>query len=210
MSRVLIADDHVFVRAGIRQFLEEEPSITELGEAASGSETLDKLRSGSWQLVILDIHMPDRSGLDILKQIRISYPSTNVLMMSGLPERQYALSVLKAGACGYLAKGSPPEELLKAVRDVLRGRRYVSDAVGELLLDDMHHDHELPAHGRLSEREFQIFCKLAAGRTVSEIAEELFLSVKTISTYRTRVLEKMSFSSNAELTMYAIRNEIIR
>ena len=210
MSRVLIADDHAVVRAGIRQFLEEEQSITEIGESASGSETLDQLRASSWDLVILDIHMPDRSGLDILKQIRISYPHTNILIMSGLPERQYALIVLKAGASGYLAKGSPPDELLKAVRDVLRGRRYVSATVGELLLDDMHHDHDQPAHSRLSEREFQIFCKLAAGRSVSDIAEELFLSVKTVSTYRTRVLEKMNLTSNAELTMYAIRNEIIR
>ncbi len=210
MSRVLIADDHAVVRAGIRQFLEEEPSITEIGESGSGNETLDQLRATNWDLVMLDIHMPDRSGLDILKQVRVSYPQTSILMMSGLPERQYALTVLKAGASGYLAKGSPPAELLRAVRDVLRGRRYVSEAVGELLLDDMHNDRDQPAHSRLSEREFQIFCKLAAGRTVSDIAEELFLSVKTISTYRTRVLEKLNFSSNAELTMYAIRNEIIR
>lgn len=212
MSRVLIADDHAVVRAGLRQFLEEERSITEIGESASGIETLEQLRAKTWDLVILDIHMPDRSGLDILKQIRTSYPHTKILIMSGLPERQYAVNVLKAGASGYLAKGSAVEEMLKAIRDVLRGRRYVSPTLGELLIADLNQDQEIdqPPHARLSEREFQIFHKLAAGRAVSEIATELCLSVKTISTYRTRVLEKMSFASNADLTIYAIRNGIIQ
>ena len=210
MSRVLIADDHAVVRAGLRQFLDEERSITEIGESASGSETLAQLRAQTWDLVILDIHMPDRSGLDILKQIRAAYPHTKILIMSGLPERQYAVNVLKAGASGYLAKGSEVEEMLKAIREVLRGRRYVSPTLGELLIADLNQELEQPLHGRLSEREFQIFHKLAAGRAVSEIASELFLSVKTVSTYRTRVLEKMSFASNADLTIYAIRNGIIQ
>jgi DNA-binding NarL/FixJ family response regulator len=133
-----------------------------------------------------------------------------ILIMSGLPERQYALSVLKAGAAGYLAKDSAPEELLKAIRAVLRGGRYVSATLGELLISDLNQDHDQPLHARLSEREFQILCKLAAGSSVSEIAAELYLSVKTVSTYRSRVLEKMSFASNADLTMYAMRNGIIQ
>ncbi len=210
MTRVLVADDHAVVRAGLRQFLEEDRSIQEIGEAATGGETLDQLRAGSWDLVILDIYMPDRSGLDILKQIQSSYPDTKVLIISGLPERQYALNAIKAGASGYLAKDSAPEELLKAVHTVLRGRRYVSPVLAELLVDDLNNDGDQPPHARLSEREFQIFCKLAAGRSVSEIAGELSLSVKTISTYRSRVLEKMSFSTNADLTLYAVRNGMIQ
>jgi len=210
MSRILIADDHAVVRAGLRQFLEEDRSVREIGEASTGTETLDQLRAKPWDLVILDIYMPDRSGLDILKQIQASYPNTKVLIISGLPERQYALNAIKAGASGYLAKDTAPEELLKAVRAVLRGRRYVSPTLAELLVDDLNQDSDQPLHTRLSEREFQIFCKLAAGRSVSEIAGELFLSVKTVSTYRSRVLEKMSFSTNADLTLYAVRNGMIQ
>lgn len=210
MSRILIADDHAVVRAGLRQFLEEDRSVREIGEASTGTETLDQLRAKPWDLVILDIYMPDRSGLDILKQIQASYPDTKVLIISGLPERQYALNAIKAGASGYLAKDTAPEELLKAVKAVLRGRRYVSPTLAELLVDDLNQDSDQPMHTRLSEREFQIFCKLAAGRSVSQIANELFLSVKTVSTYRTRVLEKMSFSTNADLTLYAVRNGMIQ
>jgi two-component system, NarL family, invasion response regulator UvrY len=210
MSRILIADDHAVVRAGLRQFLEEDRSVREIGEASTGTETLDQLRAKPWDLVILDIYMPDRSGLDILKQIQASYPNTKVLIISGLPERQYALNAIKAGASGYLAKDTAPEELLKAVKTVLRGRRYVSPTLAELLVDDLNQDSDQPLHTRLSEREFQIFCKLAAGRSVSEIAGELFLSVKTVSTYRSRVLEKMSFSTNADLTLYAVRNGMIQ
>jgi DNA-binding NarL/FixJ family response regulator len=210
MTRVLIADDHAVVRAGLRQFLDEDRSIREIGEAATGSEALDQLRARPWDIVILDIHMPERSGLDILKQVRASYPQTKVLVMSGLPERQYALSVLKAGASGYLAKDSAPEELLKAIRSVLQGRRYVSATLAEMLVSDLDREGDQPPHAQLSEREFQIFCKLAAGRAVSEIAGELCLSVKTVSTYRSRVLEKMKFSTNADLTTYALRNGIIQ
>jgi DNA-binding NarL/FixJ family response regulator len=149
---VLLADDHAMVRAGLRQFLEEDHSITEIGEAASGSETLDRLRSTHWDLVILDINMPDRSGLDILRHIRAGYPDTKVLVVSGFPERQYALNVLKAGAGGYLAKDCAPEDLLKAARAVLQGRRYVSAELAEQLLADLEHNGDQPLHGRLSER----------------------------------------------------------
>lgn len=210
MTSVLIADDHAVVRAGIRQYLEDDRTLRDIGEAATGTETLEQLRAKPWDIVILDIHMPDRSGLDILKQIRAVYPATKVLIMSGLPERQYALNVLKAGASGYLAKESAPDELLKAIRVVLQGRRYVSATLAELLVSDLNSDSDQPAHSQLSQREFQIFCKLAAGRAVSQIAEELRLSAKTVSTYRTRVLEKMGFSTNADLTTYALRNGIIQ
>jgi DNA-binding NarL/FixJ family response regulator len=210
MTRILIADDHPAVRAGLKQFLEEEPGVAEIGEAASGTATLDLLRESRWDLLILDINMPDRGGIDILKQIRVTHPNTKVLIVSGLPERQYAVNVIKAGASGFLSKESAPEELLKAARTVLQGRRYVSSALAELLVSDLDGDVDQPLHARLSEREFQIFCKLAAGKSVSEIGNELCLSVKTVSTYRSRVLEKMNFTTNADLTTYALRNGIIQ
>jgi DNA-binding NarL/FixJ family response regulator len=210
MVRVLIADDHAVVRAGLRQFLEEDPGIGEIGEASTGREALEALRAGRWDLLILDINMPDRSGLDILSHIRAAGFATRVLVMSGLPERQYALNVLRAGARGYLSKDGAPEELLKAVRAILDGRRYVSPALAEMLVSELDQDVEKPLHARLSEREFQVLCKLAAGRAVSDIAGELCLSVKTVSTYRTRVLEKMHLQTNADLTTYALRNGLIQ
>ncbi len=210
MMRILIADDHALVRAGFRQFLEEDPSIAEIGEAGSGSETLDRMREGHWDLVVLDIHMPDRSGIDILHHLRSRYPDTKVLILSGFPERQYAVNVLRAGASGYLSKEAAADDLLKAVKTVMSGRRYVSPALAELLASDLGGDSEQPIHARLSTREFQILCKLAAGRSVSEIGKELCLSVKTVSTYRTRILDKMSFSTNADLTSYALRNGLIQ
>lgn len=209
MATVLIADDHPIVRAGLRQLLKEESSITEIGEAATGNEALDCIRSGHWDLVLLDIKMPDRSGLDILRQVRASHPETKVLVLSGFPERQYAMNVLKAGASGYLPKEAAPEELLAAMRAVLKGRRYVSGQMADMLVSDLHDDSDQPLHRRLSEREFQIFCKLATGQAVSSIGHELCLSVKTVSTYRSRILEKMNLLSNADITIYALKNEII-
>ena len=212
MSRILIADDHAVVRAGYRQFLEADPSITEIGEASSGSEALDALRRAEWDLLLMDIHMPDRSGLDILKHVTTGYPDVRVLIMSGLPEEQYARNVLRAGASGYLSKGGSPEEFMRAIRIVLNGRRYVSATLAESMAADLENsrDTSQPLHTALSAREFQIFCKLASGATVSHIADELSLSVKTISTYRSRILEKMSFTSNADMTSYAMRNGLIQ
>jgi len=210
VASVLIADDHAVVRAGLKQFLDEDSAVVEVGEAASGRETLDQLRAKDWDLVLLDINMPDRSGIDVLRHIRSGYPRVRVLVLSGLPERQYALNVLRAGASGYLAKDAAAEELLKAVHTVLNGRRYVSASLAELLVEDLDSDRDKPLHDSLSTREFQIFCKLAAGRGVSDIANELSLSVKTVSTYRTRILEKMKFTNNADLTSYALRSGIIQ
>jgi two-component system invasion response regulator UvrY len=212
MSRILIADDHAVVRAGYKQFLEVDPSISEVGEASTGNETLALLRRKEWDLLMMDIHMPDRSGLDILKHVKSGYPDVRVLIVSGLPEEQYARNVLRAGANGYLSKGSSPEELLKAVRTVLVGRRYVSATLAEAMAADLENprDHGQPLHNSLSTREFQIFCKLAAGAAVGNIGQELSLSAKTVSTYRSRILEKMGFSSNAEITGYALRNGLIQ
>jgi DNA-binding NarL/FixJ family response regulator len=210
IANVLIADDHPMVRAGLRQFLETDQSIQRVGEAASGKETLEQLREGGWQLVILDINMPDKSGIDILRRIQTAYPEVRVLVVSCYSERQYATNVLKAGAMGFVSKESSPAEILNAVKTVLDGRRYVSAALAEMLVTQLDKDVDQPLHASLSEREFQIFCKIAAGRAVTEIARELSLSAKTVSTYRTRILEKMNFSTNADLTSYALRNELIQ
>jgi two-component system, NarL family, invasion response regulator UvrY len=154
--RILIADDHAMVRAGIRQYLENEPSVQEIGEAASGRDTLDQLRQQEWSLVLLDIHMPDQNGLEILRRIQEEHPKVRVLVLSGLPEKQYAVSVLRAGASGYLPKDSAPEDLIKAVHVVLAGRRYVSSEVAELLVAGIDKDPCSPQHERLSSREFQV------------------------------------------------------
>ncbi|MGC4029362.1 MAG: response regulator transcription factor [Steroidobacteraceae bacterium] len=209
MHAVLIADDHPMVRAGLRQFLESDPQIRGVHEASSGQEVMDALRDQRFDLVILDINMPDRSGLDILRHIQASHPQLRILVVSGYPERQYAVNVLKAGAAGYLQKEAAAEELLRAVHMVLSGRRYVSSTLAEQLAGELGANHDQPAHAALSEREFQIFRKLAAGDAVSAIAKELFLSVKTVSTYRTRILEKMGFRSNADITAYALRNGLV-
>jgi two-component system invasion response regulator UvrY len=212
MSRVLIADDHAVCRAGYRQFLVAEPTITEVGEAASGNETLDLLRQQEWDLLLMDIHMPDRSGLDVLKHVVNSYPDVRVLIMSGLPEEHYARMVLRAGASGYFSKGDSAEEFLIAVRTVLLGRHYISASLAQSLVENLGSprtkEHEL--HIGLSSREFQIFCKLASGMALSNIAEELSLSVKTISTYRSRVMQKMGMNTNADLSAYALRHGIIQ
>jgi two-component system invasion response regulator UvrY len=210
MATVLIADDHAMLRTGLRHYLEQDTSITNIGEAATGADTLQQLRDGRWDLVILDINMPDRSGIDVLRHIRSGHPETRVLVMSGFSEKQYAINVLRAGASGYLAKDQAPEEFMRAVHAVLAGRRFVSARLSEMLITALDEPADKPLHAALSEREFQILCKLAVGRSVSEIAHELFISVKTVSTYRARVLEKMHLDTNADLTAYALRNGLVQ
>jgi two-component system invasion response regulator UvrY len=209
MARVLIADDHAMVRAGLRQWLEHDPAVDAVVEAASGAETLQQLRDSPCDLVVLDINLPDRSGMDILRHIRSGHPATRILVISAFPEKQYAIHALRAGAAGYLAKDQAPEEFRRAVHTVLAGRRFVSATLAEMLADALDEPADRPLHAALSQREFQILCKLAAGRSVSEIARELCISVKTVSTYRARVLEKMQFDTNAELTAYALRNGLV-
>ncbi len=209
MIRVLIADDHEIVRAGLRQFLAEEPDIDMAGEAASGDEVMAQLRDAEFDVLVLDIAMPDGNGIDVLKQIREQMPDLPVLILSAYPEDQYAINLIRAGASGYLTKESAPEALVKAIRTVSQGRRYVSAAVTELLIGGLDKPTAQPVHQTLSEREFQIFCKLSRGQPVSVIAGELCLSVKTVSTYRSRVLEKMGMKTNADLTYYAIKNGLV-
>jgi two-component system, NarL family, invasion response regulator UvrY len=210
MAHILIVDDHAVVRAGLRQFLLDDPQVTKVDEADSGQSAMDALRRSRYDLLILDINMPGRNGLDILRNVTSAHPDTKVLIVSGYPERQYAVNVLKSGASGYISKESAPEELLKATHTVLGGRRYVSATLAEQLVTDLDIDSDKPIHSKLSEREFQIFCKLASGKAVSDIAHELCLSVKTVSTYRSRVLEKMNFISNADITTYALRNGLMQ
>jgi two-component system, NarL family, invasion response regulator UvrY len=210
MAHILIVDDHAVVRAGLRQFLMDDPQVSKVDEAGSGQQAMEALRRSRYDLLILDINMPGRNGLDILRNVTSAHPDTKVLIVSGYPERQYAVNVLKSGASGYISKESAPEELLKATHTVLGGRRYVSATLAEQLVTDLDIDSDKPIHSKLSEREFQIFCKLASGKAVSDIAHELCLSVKTVSTYRSRVLEKMNFVSNADITTYALRNGLMQ
>jgi len=210
MATVLIADDHAMVRAGLRRWLEQDRAITGIGEAGSAADTLRQLREGNWDLLVLDINMPDRSGIDILRYIRTGHSETKVLMISAYAEKQYAIYALRAGAAGYFAKDQAPEEFMRAVHVVLAGRRYVSSALAEVLVTALDEPAERPLHAALSQREFQILCKLAVGRSVSEIARELCISVKTVSTYRARVLEKMKFNTNADLTTYALKNGLMQ
>ncbi len=210
MTRILIADDHQIVRAGLKNLLAEYKEFTVGGEAGSGAETVKMVRASDWDLVLLDITMPDMNGVDTLQQIKRSKPDLPVLILSMHPEDQYAVNLLRAGANGYVCKECAPEQLIGAIRTVVAGRRYVSPALGDQLAHDLSGDAQKALHTELSEREFQVFCKLAAGQAVSEIANELFLSVKTVSTYRSRILEKMGMKTNANLTYYAIKHGLIQ
>jgi DNA-binding NarL/FixJ family response regulator len=187
-----------------------QPDIGVVAEASSGKEALEQLRQTSPDVLLLDLSLPDMSGLDVLRYARSHYPNLKILVLSSYPESQFGLNVLRGGAAGYIGKGAEAPELLRALRTVARGGRYVGQALTDQLVSGMNGDSTAPLHGKLSEREFQIFCKIAEGESVSVIAARLFLSVKTVSTYRRRILDKMSMKNNAELTTYAIRNELIR
>ena len=210
MTRILVADDHQIVRAGLKNLLAEYKEFTVAGEAGSGTDALRMVRESDWDVVLLDISMPDMNGIDTLKQIKRSKPDLPVLILTMHPEDHYAINLLRAGANGYVCKECAPEQLIGAIRTVASGRRYVSPALGDQLAGDLSGDGQNALHTELSEREFQVFCKLAAGQAVSEIADELFLSVKTVSTYRSRILEKMGMKTNANITYYAIKHGLIQ
>ncbi len=210
MIRILIADDHAVVRAGIRQFIAGHDDLIVVGEAATGAEVLDYVRKEELDVVVLDISMPGRSGVDTLRSLKRARPELPVLILSGFAENLYAVNLLRAGAAGYVGKDAAASQLVAAIRVVAKGRKYVSPEVAQLLADGLSiKDQDQPIHAKLSQREFQIFCKLAKGQGVSKIAEELFLSVKTVSTYRSRILDKTGMKTNADLTYYAIKNELI-
>lgn len=209
MIRVLIADDHAILRSGLKEILGHELKDVECGEAEDARQVLLQVQSGDWDLVMLDITMPGRSGLDILKDIKAVRPKLPVLVLSMHPEDQYGKRVLKAGASGYMRKESAPDELIKAIRKVLAGGRYVSPALAEKLAVDLSDDVGWPSHETLSDREFEVLRMIASGKTVGQIAEELHLSVTTVSTYRARILEKMDLNTTAELMHYALRNHLV-
>lgn len=209
MIRILIADDHAIVRAGLKQFVAEQADMQIVAEAASGAEAIAAVRASEIDVVLLDISMPDKNGIDTLKTLRHVKPELPVLMLSAFAEDQYAVNLLRAGAAGYLNKEAASTQLVGAIRTVMLGRKYVSPSLAQILANGVSGDADRPLHAELSQREFQIFCKLAAGAAVSKIAGELNLSVKTVSTYRTRILEKMAMKSNADLTYYAIKNGLI-
>jgi len=207
--RILIADDHAVVRRGLKQILADEFKRADFGETRNAHEAIERIRKENWDAVVLDITMPGRSGLDALKEIKEAKPRLPVLVLSMHPEDQFAVRVLKSGASGYLTKESAPEELVGAIKKVLAGGRYVSSALAEKMASYLAIDTPNAPHEELSDREFAVLRMIASGKTVSQVADELSLSVKTVSTYRTRILEKMGMKSSAELTHYAFKYSLV-
>lgn len=207
--QILIADDHAIVRRGLKQILDEEPGLAIVSEAENGQDVLEMSRNCTWDLVILDINLPGRSGIDILNELHYAYPKLPVLILSMYPEDQYALRVLNAGASGYLTKQSAPEELVKAIKKIRGGGRYYSDAVIDQLVTKPEARQVKPTHEILSDREFQVMVLIASGKTLSEIGENLALSIKTVSTYRKRILTKLNMKNNAELIHFALKNNLV-
>lgn len=210
MIRIGIVDDHAIVRAGLKQHLTAHVDLQVAGEASNGIEALELARTGEIDVMLMDISMPDQSGVDALAAIKARFPKLAVLILSGFPESHYATTLLRQGASGYLNKECDPDEIVNAVRTVALGRRYISPAMAELLAENVVGSGDQPAHELLSERELQVFLRLSKGETVGQIAESMFLSVKTVSTYRTRVLDKLKLSSNSDLTYYALKNGLIQ
>ncbi len=209
MVRVLIVDDHAIVRHGLKRILEGAKEIKAIGEAANGVEALKKIRAEKWDIVLLDISMPEKNGIDTLKQIIDENKAAKVLILSMYPEDQYAVRLMKAGASGYMTKDVAPEQLVEAVRKVLSGNKHISPKLAELLLVDCSNQSGKSLHDTLSDREYQVMRLLGSGKKVSEIAEELSLSVKTVSTYRTHILEKMKLKNNSKLTCYVVEHGLL-
>ncbi|WP_137937118.1 response regulator transcription factor [Chitinivorax sp. B] len=209
MIKLLIVDDHDVVRAGFHHILSTQPDIEVTAEADTGKAALDIIRKQAIDVAMIDLALPDMSGLDVLKQAKVIRPAMAVLILSGYSEEEYGLNVLKFGGSGFVGKQLAPEQLVAAVRRVAQGRRFISPHLAELLAAGLTDDVDQPQHTKLSEREFQVFSRLAAGKNVTEIADDLFLSVKTVSTYRSRVLEKMNFTTNADLTYYAVKHQLM-
>ncbi len=209
MMRVLIVDDHAILRRGLRALLSDAFHDAAFGEASNAEEALEQLGKKGWDVALLDITLPGKSGLDLLKELKAARPKLPVLVLSVHPEDQFALRVLKAGAQGYMTKESAPEELVNAIRKILAGGQYVSTTLAEKLALSVRKDSTRTPHETLSDREYDVMCRIASGRTVTEIAGDLSLSVKTISTYRARILEKLGVKNSAEITRYAIQNGLV-
>lgn len=209
MIKILIADDHAVVRRGLRQIINDEPDLEVVAEAQNGQEVLDQLENTDCNVVVLDITMPDKNGLAVLQEVKATRPRLPILILSMHPEDQFALRALKLGASGYLTKESAPEELVGALRKVVSGGKYISSTLAEQLVAEIGSDSPRPSPERLSEREFQVLRMIAQGKTISQIAEDMGLSVKTVSTYRTRLLLKMKMKTNAELVRYAVQHGLV-
>jgi two-component system invasion response regulator UvrY len=207
--KILIADDHPIVREGFKQVLSDTSDMVVADEASNGQEVLNLVRKSKYDVILLDISMPGRSGLEILKELRSEHPKLPVLIVSIYPEEQYAVRAFRAGASGYLTKASAPNELIAAIRKVSKGGRYISSSLAEKLTYYLDVDATKAPHESLSDREYQVMLLIASGKTVTEIAEDLCLSVKTISTYRSHILEKMKMKNNAEITLYAVQNKLV-
>lgn len=209
MIKILIADDHTLFRKGLKHILSEYPDLVVTDEASNGQEVLEKIWHNDYDMVLLDITMPGMTGLDALKQLKNDKPKLPVLVLSMHPEEQYAVRVIRAGASGYLRKESAPDELITAIQKISGGRKYITSSLAERLADNVESTAEKPLHDTLSDREFEVFRMIAAGKTIKQIAEALFLNARTISTYRSRILEKMQMETNAELIHYAIKHQIL-
>jgi DNA-binding NarL/FixJ family response regulator len=207
--RILIADDHPIFRAGLKEILAKDADVESIGEANNGHKALELARKQRWDVVVLDITMPGKDGLEVLQELRRERPKLPVLVLSAHPEDQLALRLLKAGAAGYLTKDKAPKVLLSAIRKVLGGGKYVSESLAEKAVFQLASETSESSHETLSDREFQVMRMIASGKTIKEIGKELFLSVRTVSTYRTRVLEKMNMKTNAELIRYALQNKLV-
>ncbi|MDB5813388.1 MAG: DNA-binding response regulator [Rhodocyclales bacterium] len=207
--RVLIADDHAIIRQGLKQILSDTEDLEVVAEADGGVKALQVLRNTQCDVVLMDVSMPDRNGIDTLKLVRKEFPRLPVLILSMHPEEQYAVRALRAGAAGYLSKQGAPEQLVTAIRQVAAGKKYVSAAVAEELANVIGEDVERPPHEKLSDREYQTLCMISSGKTLTQIAEQLNLSVKTVSVYRARLLEKMKLRNNAELTHYGLKHGLV-
>ena len=209
MIRIGIVDDHAIVRSGLRNFFADHVDLRVVGEAANGREAIDLVRTTEMDVLLMDLAMPGQSGLDALAMIRAKAPDVGILILSGYPEEHYAMNLIRQGASGYLNKECDPAEIVEAVRTIALGKRYITRTVADLLAQQLGRKDDVPVHEQLSEREFQVFLKLARGETAGDVAKSLSLSVKTVSTSRTRLMEKMGLASNSDLTYYALKNRLI-
>jgi DNA-binding NarL/FixJ family response regulator len=209
MIKILVADDHAIVRAGLKQYVSDTPDIIVADEASSGNEALNKALNNDYDIVLLDISMPELNGLDVVKQIKSQKPEMKILILTIYPEEQYAMRAIKAGASGYLTKDSAPQELIMAIRKVASGGKYISSSFAEKLAFSLNRDQARPLYQSLSDREYQIMCMIANGKRLNEIARDLSLSVKTVSSYRSRLLSKLNLKSNTDIVRYTLDNHLL-